>query len=230
MKFAKYCYNCGIREATTVDHVIPKTLFLKPRPQSLITVPACRECNEGFSKDEEYFRDRLSAIVGINGEDSVVEMWDKSWRSMQHPKAKGKKIGFFRDTFQLPRAVETKDGPSDIGVLMNKQRINRVVKKMVSGCYFFHFGQPLGEVEIGIDILSSINPSGNRKKLVELVQKAFKNPTWALNFGPHTHVVCGLAEDDRRAGIWVFKLLGQHIVVAIVYPKGYFEKHRIDQE
>ena len=56
-------------------------------------------------------------------------------------------------------------------------------------------------------------------------QKGLPDPVslWAQNFGPDTYVVCGLAEGDERAGIWAFKLLGQHIVVALVAPSGYFE-------
>jgi hypothetical protein len=218
------CYNCGIREATTLDHVISKTLIPEPRPNNLVTVPACKECNGGFSKDEEYVRDRLSAAIG--GEDFGAPVtWDKAWRSMQRPKAKGKKFGLFKEIFKLPAPVVTKDGPSDMGVLMNKQRVNRVVEKMVRGFYLHHFNTPLGDVNFDIDILSNINSrGGDRRALLECVQEAYASPTWAQNFGDYTHVVCELAEEDDRAGLWVFKLLGQHFVVALVAPNGYFEK------
>ena len=146
---------------------------------------------------------------------------------MQRPKAKGKKLGFFKDVLKLPQAVQTEGGPSDLGILMNKARVNRVVEKMVRGFYFHHFAEPLGEVDFEIEILSSINPKGNRQALLRSMGRAFESPTWAQNFGPDTHVVCALAEDDNRAGVWAFKLMGQHIVVAIVSPRGYFEKHQL---
>lgn len=219
----RLCYNCGSREATTLDHVISKTLIPEPRPNNLITVPACPECNGGFSKDEEYLCDRLSAAVG--GHDfEAPATWDKAWRSMQRPQAKGKKIGLFKDILKLPAPVETKDGPSNMGVLMNKRRVNRVVEKMVRGFYFYHFKKPLGEVTFDIDMLSSINARRDRKPLLEYLEKVFASPTWAQNFGPDTYAVCGLAEEDERAGLWVFKLLGQHILIALVAPKGYFKK------
>lgn len=219
----RLCYNCGLRKATTFDHVISKTLIPEPRPNNLVTVPACEECNGGFSKDEEYLRDRLSAVIG--GSDfEAPATWDKAWRSMQRPKAKGKKLGLFKDVFKLPAAVQTKDGPSDMGVLMSKQRVNRVIEKMVRGFYFHHFKKRLGDVRFDIDMLSSINARGDRKAVLECIEKVFRAPTWAQNFGPDTYVVCGLAEGDERAGIWVFKLLGQHIVVALVAPNDYFEK------
>ena len=219
----RLCYNCGTREATTLDHVISKTLIPEPRPNNLLTVPACQECNGGFSKDEEYLRDRLSAAVG--GYDfEAPATWDKAWRSMQRPKAKGKKFGLFKDVFKLPAPVQTKDGPSDMGVLMNKQRVNRVVEKMVRGFYFHHFKKPLGDVKFDIDMLSSINARGDRQGLLESLRRVYESPTWAQNFGPDPYVVCGLAEEDERAGVWAFKLLGQYILVALVAPSGYFEK------
>ena len=223
----RLCYNCGIREATTLDHVISKTLIPEPRPDNLVTLPACQECNGGFSKDEEYLRDRLSAAIGGHDFDAPAT-WDKAWRSMQRPKAKGKKFGLFKDVFKLSAPVQTKDGPSDMGVLMNKQRINRVVEKMVRGFYFHHFKKPLGDVKFDIDMLSSINARGDRQGLLESLRRVYDSPTWAQNFGPDTHVVCGLAEEDERAGLWAFKLLGQHIIVALVAPDGYFEKHETD--
>lgn len=219
----RLCYNCGSREATTLDHVISKTLIPKPRPNNLITVPACRECNGRFSKDEEYFRDRLSAVVGGRDFDAPAT-WEKTWRSMQRPQAKGKKIGLYKDILKLPAPVETKDGPSNMGILLNKRRVNRVVGKMVRGFYFYLFKTPLGVVTFDIDVLSSINAKRDLKALLEYLKKVFASPTWAQNFGPDTYAVCGLAKEDSRVGLWVFKLLGQHFVVALVAPTGYFEK------
>jgi hypothetical protein len=48
------CVYCG-KEAVTRDHAIPRCLLEKPFPPNLPTVPSCRECNGGYSKDEEYF-------------------------------------------------------------------------------------------------------------------------------------------------------------------------------
>jgi hypothetical protein len=48
------CVYCP-QEATTRDHVIPRCLLERPYPPNLPTVPSCKQCNEGFSGDEEYF-------------------------------------------------------------------------------------------------------------------------------------------------------------------------------
>ena len=55
MKTKGTCIYCS-KPAETADHVPPRNLFPKDRRNGLQSVPACKECNEGFSKDDEYFR------------------------------------------------------------------------------------------------------------------------------------------------------------------------------
>lgn len=58
---ADKCYLCGA-PATTSDHIPPRGVFPSPRPANLITVPACKACNQGCSLDDEYFRTVVSAV------------------------------------------------------------------------------------------------------------------------------------------------------------------------
>lgn len=48
------CVYCG-KPANTREHVPSKSLLIEPFPENLPTIPACFECNNGFSADEEYF-------------------------------------------------------------------------------------------------------------------------------------------------------------------------------
>ena len=50
------CAFCGIEGEITDDHVPPKNLFEGFPDNELIKVPACKKCNGGSSKDDEYFR------------------------------------------------------------------------------------------------------------------------------------------------------------------------------
>lgn len=47
------CCYC-LSYADTVDHIPSKVLLDKPYPDNLMDVPCCRDCNNAFSKDEEY--------------------------------------------------------------------------------------------------------------------------------------------------------------------------------
>ncbi len=48
------CIYCG-RATQTRDHVPSRVLLNEPYPNNLPVVPACNECNRGYSLDEEYF-------------------------------------------------------------------------------------------------------------------------------------------------------------------------------
>ena len=54
MKKKQICTYCGAN-ATTRDHVPPRLLLEHPFPRNLRPVPSCLDCNQGASKDEEYF-------------------------------------------------------------------------------------------------------------------------------------------------------------------------------
>ena len=59
------CVYCG-KPANTREHVPSKAFLRKPYPGDLSTIPACFDCNNGFSADEKYvscFLDVLKAAV-----------------------------------------------------------------------------------------------------------------------------------------------------------------------
>lgn len=61
------CCYCGIKRATTKDHVPPKAIFTKPRPSDLITVPCCFECNNAASVSDEKFKAYLGMHIARQG-------------------------------------------------------------------------------------------------------------------------------------------------------------------
>src|SRR5688572_5404399 len=61
------CCYCGLRKATTKDHIPPRSIFNKPRPHDLITVPSCIECNLSASKSDERFKAYLGMHVAKQG-------------------------------------------------------------------------------------------------------------------------------------------------------------------
>lgn len=62
------CVYCG-KPAETREHVPSKVFLDDPYPENLATIPACFECNNGFSADEKYvacFLDVLKEAVYQN--------------------------------------------------------------------------------------------------------------------------------------------------------------------
>ncbi|RJP94847.1 MAG: hypothetical protein C4518_02465 [Desulfobacteraceae bacterium] len=95
------CIYCGGKEATTRDHVPPKSFFAKPRPSNLITVPSCNDCNCEYGKDDERIRNLIISI-------DTTEI---------HPMVKGK-IDKKRD-----RSFRRKEGRSNLGHFINSIRM-----------------------------------------------------------------------------------------------------------
>ena len=58
-RIAGICIYCG-GIAKTRDHVPSKAFLDKPYPENIPVVPCCSECNNKFSKDEEYVFVQLS--------------------------------------------------------------------------------------------------------------------------------------------------------------------------
>jgi hypothetical protein len=81
------CAYCG-RPATTRDHVPPKKLFTPPLPGNLITVPACDNCNNRASEDDEAFQNELSIMAGSFGESvNAAERLQPTMRSIRRNRA-----------------------------------------------------------------------------------------------------------------------------------------------
>lgn len=57
-----FCVHCG-GPTETVDHVPSKVLLDEPYPENLMAAPACRECNNGLSLDEEYLACLLECVI-----------------------------------------------------------------------------------------------------------------------------------------------------------------------
>src|SRR5687768_10631148 len=87
------CVYCGQMRPLTVDHIPPRNLFAKPRPQ-LITVPACEECNGSASMDDEYFRLMLTSSFGADKHPDARDVMGTALRGLGKPEKRG-----FRDAF-----------------------------------------------------------------------------------------------------------------------------------
>lgn len=57
------CSYCGENTPVTRDHVPSRILLDDPFPENLPLVGCCQKCNNGFSKDEEYFASVIECII-----------------------------------------------------------------------------------------------------------------------------------------------------------------------
>ena len=137
------CVLCGIREATTLDHVPPRSIFPKPRPNDLVKVPACLQCNNSGSKYDEEFRVFLSLQLGMETP-TTQRLWtNEALRTIYHNQ-------------RLRDHITQKSWEVDLrtpeGISLGKRRAvpmavrphNAVLDRIVRGLYFHHYGEILG--------------------------------------------------------------------------------------
>lgn len=67
-----YCVYCGGKPSTR-DHVPSKVLLDEPYPPNLPVVLACEECNNGFSKDEQYLACFIECVINGSTDKNLIK-------------------------------------------------------------------------------------------------------------------------------------------------------------
>jgi hypothetical protein len=137
------CVYCGLREATTEDHIPPRCLFGSPLPSTLIKVPSCFPCNNGASKDDEYFRTILSFRHDIDHPDAEAAR-QAAIRSLTRPEAPGLRAAFLESMREVEVRTQAglvlgRAGAYDVDV----PRVDRVVRRVVMGLLYGETGTSL---------------------------------------------------------------------------------------
>jgi len=203
------CSICGIRAATTHDHVPPKSIFPRPRLNDLVTVPACQECNMGASGFDEKFRVYLSLHVGLDTPDAT-RLWT------QHA------VKTFRHNNRLRREILGKSQRVDMvtkaGIIIGEgyrfewdsAAHDTTVDRTIRGLYFHHFGDSLGE-KVRVQVHWHQNLT---KEIIELSSE------WSMNSMGNDIFVYRFsrAVDQPLASIWLLQFYGRHWASGSTFP------------
>jgi len=136
----RHCAYCASNNATTRDHVIPKSLYpasIADDKIQLLTVPACPECNRSFMKDEQEFLAYITAGANRSPATNAL-LHEKVLPSMHHPRATGARSRLMTN-FQETDSFSS--GGIWIGTRMEvklPELFWRVIRKIVRGLYFHH--------------------------------------------------------------------------------------------
>lgn len=136
------CYKCGIaltKENRTRDHIPPKCFVNKEDYKNLIIVPSCKSCNEGRSKDDEYFRNWIT-VGGAHLNPTAKEIYkSKTKISWQH--RPGIKIGMRRmlkkENIFTPAGLYLGERTY---IYMDEHRGLPVIDSIAKGILWRHFG------------------------------------------------------------------------------------------
>ena len=122
------CVFCG-GVADTTDHTPPKCLLERPYPADLMTVPACENCNSGFSRDEAFLKAVLAHVsfeedlIQSKRDGDVARAMEREPRLREEMESHFDAKGYFMPTEEV------------------LSRIGRVLIKTVKGLYFKHYGR-----------------------------------------------------------------------------------------
>lgn len=169
----KSCIYCGSTDDLTKDHIPPKTLFPKPRPSNLITVPCCENCNSSFSLDDEYIQVMFSMRIDVHKKETVQKNWDKILRGLKRKES----AGFYKSIMSSikKRDVNTKDGIY-LGKIstydINIERIKNVSDRVIQGLYFKVTGNRIPKE---YDYLSTIYSQDDKDEQIAKVFHMFIN-------------------------------------------------------
>jgi hypothetical protein len=171
------CVYCGKHRPVTDDHIPPKNLYPKPRPQ-LLTVPSCYPCNNGASKDDEYFRLNIIMREDTPEQPDAKKVFEKTMRSLGRHEA----IGFRNDLLNRVQEFKrvTKSGiylGKTTGYNFDLNRIEKVVNRIVKGLFYIQYQKRIPESHI-VDTVSLSNleniKSENELRLTEILDVLFK--------------------------------------------------------
>lgn len=198
------CAICGAADATTSDHLPPKNMFPKPRPNDLITVPSCLRCNNVGSKHDEEFRVFVSIQLGMEN-DVTRKLWENgALRTIHHnSRLRNHLITNSREVNLVTPA----------GVYVGKRRAvtvpmhshNAVCDRIVRGLYFHHYGTILGSrVSCRVAPLQSI-PSEMESFLGLMLFNSIADGAFCYRYGR--------ASDSPLDSMWLLLFYGKYPVM-----------------
>lgn len=136
-----WCIHCGAWIAdshTNRDHVPSKSLLDRPLPAHVPQVEICRDCNSGFSLDEEYFAAFLSCVLA----GSTVPEGQANPKVRRALERNPSLLSLIEASKQ---SGSTPDGEETLTWRPETDRIHSVVLKNARGHAFFEFGEPMRE-------------------------------------------------------------------------------------
>ena len=195
------CVICGIRPATTAEHVPPRGFF-KGIVGQFRTVPACNVCNNGSSEDDESLRNYISAQIGkqTTGAKRVWEIG--ACKSL----LRSNKIrSAFLSTLQEV-GVANEDGSTTtrLAFLVPVSLYQRVFERVTRGLHFLHTGKILP-----VDIPIQINLLTNAPDLSSPEMRIFEKHSIAEDAFEYRFV---LDPEEPSNGVWLFTIHGSHWV------------------
>lgn len=197
------CCYCGIRPATTKDHIPPKAIFNKPRPDDLITVPSCFECNNEASKYDEKFKVYLGMHVARTGGEA-----EKLFKVGVLPTAKhNDKLRHTILQSMYPVYTTTGSGiitGKGMALAWDNEVHQFMIDRIIRGLFFYHYGKIIGSEVI-------VKTQWLDEPLVGFEDKLYVNSIANDNFIYQYNKI-----DGAYDSMWLFNFYKSHFASGMV--------------
>jgi hypothetical protein len=217
------CVYCGRQKPLTEDHIPPKALWVKPRPEDLIVVPSCSACNVGSSKDDEYFKTMLVLKERSGDHPEAMALRASVFRGLAMPA----KTGFRRRLLRAMRWVALRsraglhlgDAPAfDVDLA----RLDRVVARVIRGLYWHHHDRvrlPFGcEVLVWAETgLQALSTSDLRALREDLIRPCLAGPAYTVGRGVLRYWYA--RSDTTHVTGWILEFYGDVRFIGATRPE-----------
>ncbi|WP_295625944.1 hypothetical protein [uncultured Nitrosomonas sp.] len=197
------CVICGIRPATTDEHVPPKGFF-KGLSGQFRTVPSCSRCNNDSSYDDEALRFYISAQLGKRTESTKL-LWEKGAHKSI---LRSTKLRFtFLNTLQEVAAKNLNgETISHLAFLVPESLYQRVFERVTRGLYFWHRGIILpASTPVKINLLLN-TPDLDDPELMLFESNSIADDAFEYKYG--------IDPQDSCNSLWIFGLHKSHWIKA----------------
>lgn len=203
------CAICGVNEATTRDHIPPRCIFPTPRPNNLVTVPACPGCNNGASDLDDLFKVYLSFQAAESNDLARELLLERTTRTLEHNQRLLNQLR--EDLTEIEVPGEDGIPRSATGVLWCSEAHDAVIERVLRGLYYVHSGEiPIPtDAEVKVQWLNGV-PGELAHILPMLTTVTIEEDQFTYKYI--------IAEDDPRYSTWVFDFYGAHWASGYTQP------------
>lgn len=218
------CAICGRDvETVTPDHIPPECLMAGIPDDQLIKVPGCQECNQGSSKDDEYFRMQVF-VDGASQHPTAIASQPAARRALNREKGKGFRNLIYGSLRPVPEFTPSGLLVPGMKFDANYDRIARSARKIVRGLFYHIKGYPVPEnywvMCDYLDVIPFKYPDFVVKQIEEIILPVIV-PLEATIIGPEAFCYRhGYLESDPNVFFVLFELYNRFQFFGFTPKKG----------
>lgn len=203
------CVICGKNPSTGRDHIPPQSIFPKPRPNDLITIPACDQCNNKRSGLDEIFKVFIGLIAGHGPEGERLFRAQTS-KTLEHNRKLSRQIASTMREADVKTPGGLLFGTASV-VLLDSNAYDTIIDRIIRGLHFHHTGHIL-------DDRANIKVYWHRqltKKMYEMANGWF---TGAVGGGQFVYKYA-VFDEEPFGSVWILQFFNRGWSSGTVIPK-----------